>query len=58
VLIGADGLPQKADIRTSSGFERLDQAALATVMTLALCARQAPACRSHVVQRPINFVLE
>ena len=32
VLIGADGLPQKAELKTSSGFERLDNAALATVM--------------------------
>ena len=32
VLIGADGLPQKAEIRTSSSYERLDQAALSTVM--------------------------
>jgi protein TonB len=56
VLIGADGLPQKADIRTSSGFERLDQAALATVMKLALCAGQAQwRARSHVVQRSDQF---
>ena len=32
VLIGADGLPQQAEIGKSSGFDRLDQAALATVM--------------------------
>lgn len=32
VLIGTDGLPQKAELKTSSGFERLDNAALATVM--------------------------
>lgn len=32
VLIGEDGSPQKAEIRTSSGFERLDQAGLATVL--------------------------
>ncbi len=32
VLIGADGLPQQAEIGTSSGFDRLDRAALATVM--------------------------
>ncbi|MES3002374.1 MAG: TonB family protein, partial [Pseudomonadota bacterium] len=31
VLIGADGNAQKAEIRQSSGFDRLDQAALATV---------------------------
>ena len=32
VLIGADGLPQRAEIGQSSGFDRLDRAALATVM--------------------------
>ena len=30
VLIGADGLPQQAEIGKSSGFDRLDRAALAT----------------------------
>ena len=59
VLIGADGLPQKADIRTSSGFERLDQAALATVMKW----RYVPGKRAGVPETmwfnvPINFVLE
>ena len=32
VLIGADGQPQRAEIGKSSGFDRLDRAALATVM--------------------------
>jgi len=32
VLIGADGNAQKAEIQESSGFERLDQAALSTVL--------------------------
>jgi periplasmic protein TonB len=32
VLIGADGQPQRAEIGQSSGFDRLDRAALATVM--------------------------
>ena len=32
VLIGADGLPQRAEIGKSSGFDRLDRAALATAM--------------------------
>ena len=32
VLIGADGMPQRAEIGKSSGFDRLDRAALATVM--------------------------
>jgi protein TonB len=59
VLIGADGLPQKAEIRTSSSYERLDQAALATVMKW----RYVPGKRAGVPEAmwfnvPINFVLE
>jgi protein TonB len=59
VLIGADGLPQKADITTSSGFERLDQAALTTVLRW----RYLPGKRAGVAEAmwfnvPINFVLE
>lgn len=59
VLIGTDGLPQKAEVRTSSGFERLDQAALSTVMKW----RYVPGKRAGVPEAmwfnvPINFVLE
>jgi protein TonB len=59
VLIGPDGLAQRADIKTSSGFERLDQAALATVLKW----RYVPGKRSGVAEAmwfnvPINFVLE
>ena len=59
VLIGADGLPQKAEIRTSSSYERLDQAALATVMKW----RYVPGKRAGVPEAmwfnvPIHFVLE
>lgn len=32
VLIGADGIPQRAELVKSSGFERLDKLALATAM--------------------------
>lgn len=32
VFIGADGLPQKAEVKTSSGFERLDRTALDSVL--------------------------
>jgi protein TonB len=32
VLIGADGVPQKVEVQTSSGFERLDKAALDAAM--------------------------
>ena len=59
VLIGSDGVPQKAEIRQSSGFERLDQAALNT----ALKWRYVPGKRGGVAEDmwfnvPINFVLE
>ncbi|WP_426144717.1 energy transducer TonB [Polaromonas sp. DSR2-3-2] len=59
VLIGADGTPQKAELRQSSGFERLDQAALTTVLKW----RYVPGKRGGVAEDmwfnvPINFVLE
>ena len=59
VLIGVDGLPQKAEIRKSSGFDRLDQSAATTVMKW----RYVPGKRAGVAEAmwfnvPINFVLE
>jgi protein TonB len=59
VLIGADGSAQKAEIRQSSGFDRLDQAALTTVQKW----RYVPGKRNGVAEAmwfnvPINFVLE
>ena len=59
VMIGQDGLPQRAEIAQSSGFERLDQAALATVMRW----RFVPGRRDGVAEAmwfniPINWVLE
>lgn len=59
VLIGADGAPQQAELRTSSGYERLDQAALTTVLRW----RYTPGKRGGVAEAmwfnvPINFVLE
>ena len=59
VMIGADGLPQRAELSKSSGFDRLDQAALATVMRW----RYVPGKRSGVAEAmwfyvPINWVLE
>jgi protein TonB len=58
-LIGADGVPQKAEIKQSSGFERLDQSALAT----ALRWRYVPGKRAGVAEAmwfnvPFSFVLE
>lgn len=59
VLIGVDGTAQKAEIRQSSGFDRLDQAALATTQRW----RYVPGKRGGVAEAmwfnvPINFVLE
>ena len=59
VLIGAEGSPQKSEIRKSSGFDRLDQAANATVMRW----RYVPGKRAGVAEAmwfnvPIHFVLE
>lgn len=59
VLIGLDGTAQKAEIKQSSGFDRLDQSALATVLRW----RYVPGTRAGVPEAmwfnvPINFVLE
>lgn len=59
VLIGVDGTAQQAEIRTSSGYDRLDQAALTTVLKW----RYVPGKRGGVPEAmwfnvPINFVLE
>lgn len=59
VLISAEGTPKNAEIRQSSGFDRLDQAALATVLKW----RYVPGKRGGVPEDmwfnvPINFVLE
>lgn len=58
VLIGADGAAQKAEIKQSSGFDRLDQSALDTVMRW----RYVPGKRGGVAEAmwfvvPITFVL-
>ena len=59
VFIEIDGKAQKAEIKQSSGFERLDQAALKT----ALLWRYLPGKRAGIAEAmwfnvPINFVLE
>lgn len=59
VLVGADGLPQRVELQQSSGFERLDQAALATVRSW----RFVPGKRNGVPEAmwfnvPIDFKLE
>jgi len=59
VLIATDGTAQRAELRQSSGSERLDQAALSTVLKW----RYVPGRRGGVPEAmwfnvPINFVLE
>lgn len=59
VLIETDGTATKAEVRHSSGYERLDQAALQTVLKW----RYLPARRNGTPEAmwfniPINFVLE
>ena len=59
VLIGADGIPQKVEIKQSSGFERLDRQAVDTVTRW----RFVPGKRNGVPEamwylQPINFVLQ
>jgi len=59
VFIETDGTASRAEVRTSSGFERLDQAALQTVLRW----RYVPGKRGGTpeamwVTVPINFVLE
>lgn len=59
VLIGADGVAQKAEVQRSSGFDRLDQ----TAVTTALQWRYVPGKRAGVAETmwfsvPFNFVLK
>lgn len=59
VLIGIDGKPQKAELRQSSGYDRLDQSAMNTVMQW----RYVPGKRDGVPEAmwfivPISFLLE
>jgi periplasmic protein TonB len=59
IFIGADGLPKKTELQQTSGFERLDQAALVAVMTW----RYVPGKRGGVPEdmwmgTTISYVLE
>jgi protein TonB len=59
VLIGTDGVALKAELKQSSGFERLDQAALAAAMRW----RYLPGRRGGVPETmwftaPITFALD
>lgn len=59
VLIGADGKPQRAQLKSSSGYDRLDRAALEYVMQ----CRYVPGRVGTVAEAmwhdaPVNFILE
>ena len=59
VFIGADGVPQKVELHTSSGFERLDKAG----MDAAMRWRYVPGKRGGVAEamwflQPITFNLK
>ncbi len=59
VLVDENGLPQQIEIKQSSGFDRLDKAALASVQRW----RFVPGKRNGVPEAmwnivPVNFVLE
>ena len=59
VLIGVQGGAEKAELRASSGYQRLDDAALETVQRW----RYVPGTRNGVVAAmwfnvPVRFVLE
>lgn len=59
VLISAQGVPEKVEIAKSSGFDRLDNAALETVKRW----KFVPGKRNGVAEAmeylvPVNFVLQ
>ena len=59
VYVGEDGQPQKSELRSSSGFDRLDAVAVATVMRW----RFRPGMRGGMpeamwVSVPIDFKLD
>lgn len=59
VLIGADGSPQQAELKRSSGFERLDRSALEYVLKCRyIPGRVAGVPQAMWYEAPVNFVLE
>jgi protein TonB len=59
VLIGADGAPQRAEVKRSSGYDRLDRSAVEYVMA----CRYVPGKvggqpQAMWYEAPVNFVLE
>jgi periplasmic protein TonB len=59
VLIGADGTPQRAELKKSSGFDRLDKAAIEHVMKCRYVAgKVAGVPQAMWYDAPVNFILE
>ncbi|HVZ42822.1 MAG TPA: TonB family protein [Ramlibacter sp.] len=59
VLIGADGLPQRAEVKVSSGFDRLDRAALDYILKCRYRAGTVNGVPQAMWKdAPVNFVLE
>lgn len=58
VLVGTDGLPQKTELKASSGHPRLDQAALDSVLRWRFVAgRRDGVAQAMWVTVPVQFVL-
>jgi protein TonB len=59
VFIEADGSAKRAEIKQSSGFDRLDQAALITVLRWRyVSGKKAGVAEAMWFNVPISFVLE
>ena len=59
VLIGPDGAPRQAELKHSSGFERLDRSALAYVMKCRYVPGKVEGVpRAMWYEAPVSFVLE
>ncbi|HXD41569.1 MAG TPA: TonB family protein [Ramlibacter sp.] len=59
VLIGADGAPQTAEVKRSSGYDRLDRSAIDYVMACRYVPGKVGGVpRAMWYEAPVNFVLE
>lgn len=59
VLVGADGMPERVELKTSSGYPRLDQSALETIKNWRFVpARQGAQKVAAWVVVPIAFTLD
>lgn len=59
VFIGVDGLPEKAELKKSSGFERLDRSALEYIMKCRFVAGKVNGVPQPMwYEAPVNYVLE